>query len=93
MMIIIQNKGMNLTTGLVRLHKMVAVDMVIFHDTEQFLGRCIGECSCSRQYPPKFKMADSEDTGTGIYERVVFIICIQNPVVSIRSGCKIQNSD
>lgn len=76
MMMKIQNIGMNLTAGLVRLHKMVAVDMVIFHDPEQFLDRCIGKCSCSRQYPPKFKMADSEDTGTGIYERVVFIISV-----------------
>lgn len=76
MMIIRHNKGMDLTTGLVCLHEMVAVDMVIFHDTEQFLSRCIGDCSCSRQYPPKFKMADSENAGTGIDERVVFIICV-----------------
>lgn len=67
---------MDLTTGLVSLHEMVAVDMEIFHDTEQFLGRCIGNGSCSRQYPPKFKMADSKNAGTGIDECVVFIICV-----------------
>lgn len=76
MMIIQHNKGMDLTAGLVSLHKMVAVDMEIFHDTEQFLGRCIGNGSCSRQYPPKFKMADPKNAGTGIDECVVFIICV-----------------